>query len=266
MKKHFFFFFSLLSCSFCFSQNATAIDYKWGIGLQINQVEKRIPILEDESATGWDDGYLYNGSNHRGKTTNLSFALGLVAVKMNEQNMCRIRFGVDRIDIKLNCKGPDASSGTSFINETAFKRRTDYLFSPGWGLILNKDRINFYVGLEVPIRYYSAAQLHYYYETGDLVTGVVDWSNEILAKNFSAFSLGIGNFVGFNYELKQWRFGGELSYAFTYSRRLSKSTFDVIDINYQSGTNTSSHLDFEPKISEIGLSGVQPSFIISFSF
>ncbi|NVO03183.1 MAG: hypothetical protein HXX09_10840 [Bacteroidetes bacterium] len=262
----------LLICAILIIGNANAQekktekDYKWSVGIQLNTPERKIPNIEDQSANGWDDGYLYNGESHNAITKDKTFALSLIGnYLLKDDNFLRCKVGFNNVDIKrLNDYRIDSLDNTI---SNAFKKRTDFGVAFGIGKSLEIKHLNLYAGFELPFTFYGKTKFYYYYQANDVQTGTPLTSQEISGTIFKAYSIGIGNFAGFTFKFSNFSIGGEISYAFLYSKRLSESTFQVINKDLQTNTVTSG-LDgtSNPKISSFDMSKITGSITLKYSF
>lgn len=275
LKQFLIIFFILYSYTTnrAFAQVATKSKLsKWVIGIQINTPERMSPLEEQTEKSGsstWnDEEFLYKGVSANATTKDRSFAASIIAnYYLKDDVFIRCKTGVDNIDIKLLPDDYIEATGIYHYYYNAWKKRTDFIIAPGIGGKIVIKKFGFFAGFDVPFTYYGKAQTYNYYQTNDAITGVQISSSEQSGSIFKAYSIGIGNFAGFAFMFKQFSFGGEISYAFLYNKRMSESTFRIVNKDLQTNTVTSvGDVTYNPNISNFDMSKIKGSITLTYSF
>jgi hypothetical protein len=242
---------------------------KWSIGVQINTPERKIPNIEDkdQNANVWEDGYLYNGDSHNGSTKDKTYAVSVVGnYYLKDNNFLRIKAGINNVDIVMTDKPFIDPTGTTLSYDNAWKKRMDFNVSPGIGYSIAIKHFNFYAGFELPYTHYGQAQFYAFWQNNDAKTGALISTEEMTGTIFKAYSIGIGNFIGFSFSFRSLSIGGEITYAFLYKKLLSASTWHNLDKDFINNTTTSSDLTYNPTMSNFDMSKIKGSIMLTYSF
>lgn len=209
----FFLMFAFLFPFFCVAQSDTAKrEYKWGIGVQVNQV-RRISQL---------DSYLINVSYADGSTKDKSYSFGITPYYFLKENFAlRIRIDITKTNINLYKKPHPVFLSTSNVDLS----QTNYEMALGCAWLLTKGIITFGGGLEIPIGVYgdftsSGTGLNY-------TNGILTYSSKNNVVIPGGNSYGIGGFgnLYFNF-FKNISFGFQLSTALLHYKIGGSTTED----------------------------------------
>jgi len=206
----------LFCCFVCFAataqKNNNDNDYKWGIGIQINSVEKFSQY----------DNLFINDPNQFGEWNYKSYSLGLTGIySFNENSFLRLKGGFTKIYASLHQDTRDNYPpyfDLRYISDTEQKQNR-YYFAPSFAWQLKKNFYTLYGGFDIPLtiheKYFRTFSLNDYDSTFTIIK-----DNGIYTSTApGGFSIGAGIFVGFNINpAKHFAIGAEFSTAFLYSK------------------------------------------------
>lgn len=212
MKKFYSFCFLIISVKSLFSQESpTEKEYKWGVGIQINTIDKFSQY--ENSFEG------FNTNTSQGKWTNKSFSLGLIgSYNLNENAFLRFRTGITNISIAYHRDDRDEyydgiPNGAYRIIDEAITQKRFYCI-PGvlWRFKANK-LFDMHGGFELPFSIYKGYNSNGS-ETDYDTASVIVLKGDYTTTAPGGFSIGIGGVVGFNFHLhKRISIGADFSAA-----------------------------------------------------
>lgn len=202
-----FFIFS----SYAFAQDTTKTKpYKWGIGVQVNTVEKLPPLnaFSDQSFIGGD-----------GNKENRSFSFGvLTSYSLRPDLSIRYRYAHTKMDFKntfIQILSDKNVTNNYYLKETI----NHFAIGIQWNNSLSK-KIFFYGGFEISYNNYSKYDLSYVTSGFDAtVNNGMPFTSISKQSLLGGFSLGVSPYMGFIVNLTEnILFGAEYSIAYDYSK------------------------------------------------
>ncbi len=202
MKKYFLLFVFLLPSCFCFAQNEQDKDYKWGIGVQLNSLDKMPPLA----------GYYFGDDQpyfNTGDRKNKSYSAGLVLNYFFSNNRTtRIKIGISNNHFSEH---REVVAGNNSIEDVDFKQKI-VNFCPGIFWNMKQNKLLFYGGFEMPILIYAKLKSTAGYVRTDPATSLILEQYSGVGEFDGGFAIGPGIFSGFNIQAnKKILIGGEFS-------------------------------------------------------
>jgi hypothetical protein len=267
MIKYFFSLYLLLLINFCFSQNTPTTDYKWGITLQVNTVERNSPLeelTETSNTSAWsDDANLYRGVSGNAKTISKIFGISAGCSYYGGKGFFyRGKIGFSSLNIQLLSDEKVDTDAHYFFN--AYRKQSTISSSLGIGKELDLHDFIIYCGLEIPFTFFGKATVHSHYSY-DYQSVPNYYSEDLDGTIFSSYSVGLGNFIGCGIRFAKFYAGGEISYGVLYNKRLSSTDFHIVETN-TSGNSMVNNISYDPLVSVIEMSKIKPSIVILYHF
>jgi len=215
--------FSFYTFHFAIAQNTNPIPcptdkiYKWGVGVQMNTIDKFFPY--GYSGEGFGE-LCFEGID----TKNKSFSIGIMGnYLLSSDILFRFKYILTNIQMNVYSDLRNSYTSTSPINveylitdDTLGQKRHSFIQGIAWNI--KKDKLNFYAGFEIPfIKYgdFTHSFTTTYYDTTSTIGYIVNDKVNIPG----GFSIGTGAFIGFSVvPLKCFSIGAEFSSAFFYSK------------------------------------------------
>lgn len=229
MKINILAFLFFLSYNFCFSQNVTAPDYKWGIGIKIGTVEN-IPGI-----AGYSNYFstFFNNANQRDH----SFSGGLIANHaLNSFMSIRLSIGITKRNIYEESDTTGISSGGNFSDGHFAIKENNIHINPG---IQWQEKIN-YLGLaggfEFPLTLVGQIKIEsvYHNYANNLLTTTTNATGTFTGGS----SLGIGTFARLNfYPSKHFSVGTEFTFDYLYTKVGGSQIQNITETTSTSITN-----------------------------
>lgn len=255
----------LFAFAFSFAQQKNQ-EYKWEIGLQINTPERKSPLEEQTEDTygPWNDELqLYYGISSNARTKDRTFALSIISNYFKNDDFFRYKAGINKVSIHLL---PDVVDTSGYYSSyEASKYRNDFIISLGIGKGITFKQFHLHSGFEIPFTYYGKGNVNFHTKTK--VPFSPNYSfYELNGTIFNSYSIGIGGFSGFTFGYKKFSFGGEISFAFLYNKRLGETKFHNETKDYINNNFTTFDFTYNPTISNFDISKVKGSINLTYLF
>ncbi len=205
----------LSSSNICFSQK-DSIKYKWGIGLQLNTIDKIFPFENPDAELDFYDSH--------GAWKNLSYSLGIVGKhNVNERFSLRLKSGVIQVNQQQHRDVRDESigapCGSCFLGDLTIKQRRYYISPEVIGTV-SKGNLGIYGGTGILYtKYKEFLQEGYGIYYTDETFSTIQYDNESKVVIPGGFSVGLSAFFGVSFHLlKHFSIGAEISDSYVYRK------------------------------------------------
>lgn len=270
LKQLLIIFFILINytTNSAFAQDSTKTKHsKWGIGVRLNTVEQTQRYSNQTGNIYWQDDVDLYFNGYHSRTKDNSFAIGIIGnYYLKNSNFLRCNIGINKIDVESNEEYLAPWGDNALFN--ASKKQNDLHFAFGTGWKIDKEKLSFYGGFVVVAAFYGKAFVHKYVEN-QVPNGIFYNSNEVTGTIENGYSYGIGNFLGFAYNIKKISIGGEIAYSFLYSKYGGKETFYHMNIQVnppEPNIVTETTAIFDNVLTIFEMSKVKPSIYFTYNF